>query len=564
MLGRAESGEASGKAMGQWVIREPREAVADKDVVASFLREVGGLRAKGFGAEAGAEMGFDSPYLSIEVKSSAKGQGGVLEIGARSADGKYRYARLRGETAVRRVDADEAQSLARGSLYFYERNLAAVGQREIKSFNLRIIKTMETEKREVEGLYKEDQWWLMEQGAVRGENDLIRERLGVFDPLHAKRVVAGGVSENDKVALAEYGLDEPRFELTVVQETKQANAGQDDETTAAEMKEYVLLIGNVVEDAQEGEYYGLLRGRDVVFTIGKAAVDGWSDDLRSKKVLPLASWQVGMLSKVDITRGVEELSLEKPVENWQVVAPKKFWPNQDAVKELLGSMATLSGEDFGTDADQKQYGLDEPSMTVSVVLDGLQGGEQKQYRFVVGKAVKGKGYAVKVEDEEIVRLVPAQKLEILQRSYVAYRKKEMMRLKRDSVQAIEIVEGKKRSRAQREQLGWKLTVPAGGALELAKLNAVLALVSSLRAEEVVADTFEQDRKYGLDKPGLVVSIEVVGEEDKKISNTLLIGAKAEGKSESRYARLDGDATVFVLSGDDVEALLKGLVFEPGR
>ncbi len=287
--------------------------------------------------------------------------------------------------------------------------------------------------------------------------------------------------------------------------------------------------------------------------------------MRSKKVLPLTDRQIARLSKVEIIRGGELLSLERPRENWQVMAPKKFWPNQEAVKRLLESIVGLRAAEFGTEPGEKQYGLDKPTMTVSVGLDEGQGGTHKDYRFIVGKPLEGKGYAIKTEDEDIVRLVAAEKLEALRQSYLAYRKKEMLSLKRDKMRSIEIVHGKENAqRAEREQLGWQLKVPAGGALELAKLENILGLMSGLRAKEVVADTLEQDRKYGLDKPTLRVTIEVLGEEDEKASYTLLIGAKAEGQSGSRYARLDGDATVFVLSAEDAEVLQEGLVFEPGR
>ena len=76
----------------------------------------------------------------------------------------------------------------------------------------------------------------------------------------------------------------------------------------------------------------------------------------------------------------------------------------------------------------------------------------------------------------------------------------------------------------------------------------------------MAETLEQDRKYGLTKPVLTVIVEAVGEADEKVVYNLLIGGQLKDESGSHYARLGGDATVFVLSGKDVELLQKGLVF----
>ena len=133
--------------------------------------------------------------------------------------------------------------------------------------------------------------------------------------------------------------------------------------------------------------------------------------------------------------------------------------------------------------------------------------------------------------------------------------------KKDKIRAIELVYGEgKRERVQLEQLGWDLKVPAEGALELAKLDGILELMSELRAKELVTDTFEQDKKFGLDKLALTVIVEAVDEADKKVVYTLLIGAEVGDESGSHYARLDGEATVFVLSGADAQVLRAGLVF----
>ncbi len=558
VLGQGRSSE--GQATGQWLIRKPLETAADKNIVANFLRELQGLRARNFVGGLTAAMEFEKPYLRIEVQSNEKGKGEILEIGALTANGQARYARLSRDRVVRRVDAVRAEGLVHDSLYFYERKLADVGRREIKSFRFRAAGG---QKDEVKGVYKEDQWWLSKPVVMRADSDVVRDVLGILNPLRAERIVADGVAENDTAALGQYGLDEPRYELMVVEEEEVKKESAPEEAAeaiaATQRKEHVLLIGRAVGDEQDEEYYGLLRGREVVFTIRKTAVDKLGGDLRSKKVLPLTNRQIGGLNKVEIIRGDELLSLEKPRENWQVTAPKKFWPSQEAVKRLLESIVGLSGEDFGTKADENQYGLGEPTMTVSLGLN------EGSYRFFVGKLLEGKGYAVKTEDEDIVRLVAAEKLEALGQSYLAYRKKEMLSLKKDKVRAIEIIYGKgKRERAEREQLGWKLKVPAGGALELAKLENILGLMRGLRAKEVVADTLEQDRKYGLDKPALTVTIEADGAEDEKIIYSLLIGAEVEDESGSRYARVGGDATVFVVGEKDMQILQEGLLFEPGN
>ena len=79
----------------------------------------------------------------------------------------------------------------------------------------------------------------------------------------------------------------------------------------------------------------------------------------------------------------------------------------------------------------------------------------------------------------------------------------------------------------------------------------------------MADSLEKDSKFRLNKPALKVIIEAEGQENEKVVYTLLIGAAVEDQSGSRYGRLKGDSTVFVLAGNQVQLLQDGLVFEKG-
>ena len=575
VLGRAESDEVEGEAdvaaAGQWLIRQPRKSAADQTVVGDFLDELQGLTATGFAGEAKTDMGFDEPYVAIQVKTDQQSKDASLQIGALTSDGKSRYARLLGDRIVRQVTAESAGALAHDSLYFYERQLAKVG-----SWNVKKCGISAAGQAEREAVQKEGHWWLSKPAVSRAEEEAVKGVIGILDPLRAERIVAEQVADSDLQALAEYGLDEPEYRLTIAKEVeKQASQSEEESEdeavsepkTETVMEEHVLSVGKAVDEQAE-QFYGRLEGRELVFTIPKEVVDKLGKDWRNKKVLPLVRWQSEQLSKVEIARGSEVLSLEKPRENWRVVGPKKFLADQAAVKELLISLTDLEASEFGEEPSEKRYGLEKPAIAVSVTLDEAGTAKQKDYRFFVGKLLDGKSYPIKTDDEDVVRLVAAEKLESLQQSYLAYRRKEMLSFEVSQAQAIEVVKGnEKRFRAERGEAGWRLGVPTGETLEPGNLEDILELLSNLRASKVVADDPEAVKKYGLVKPALTITVELADEGGEKVSHSLLVGAEAKDKKEDEkesrphYGALAGEPTVFVISGENVQVLEEGIVFE---
>ena len=577
MLGRAESDEVEEEvkiaAGGEWLIRQPRKSATDQTIVGGFLDELQELTATGFAGAAKTEMGFAKPYVAIEVKTDQKGKDASLQIGALTSDGKNRYARLVGDRIVRQITAESADTLVHDSLYFYERQLAKVG-----SWNIKTCRISAAGQVEREAVYKEGHWWLKEPAVSRAQEDVVKGVIGIFDPLRAERIVAQQVADSDVETLAGYGLDEPEYRLAIAKEVKRQvsqNDEQSDDEASSEpeietvMEEHVLSIGKAV-DEHAGQYYGRLGGRELIFTLAKEAVGKLGKDWRNKKVLPLMRWQSEQFSKVEIARGSEVLSLEKPRDNWQVLGPKKFWADQEAVKELLIALTELEAGEFGEESTDEQYGLETPTLVVSATLDEASSAEQKNYRFFVGELLEGKGYAIKTDDEDVVRLVGAEKLQSLQQSYLAYRKKQMLSFETKEAQAIEVVKRNgKRSRADRGETGWRLRVPAEEALEPANLEDILEVMSNLRTNKVVADDPGAVKKYGLAKPALTVTVELGGEGGEKMRHSLLIGEEAKDKEDKKeswphYGALAGDSSVFLVSGADAQRLKKSLIFEQSK
>lgn len=560
--GRSET-DSGKQAKNGWTIKEPREMPADENLVNGFLEALRGLQATSVVGTEEVGMGFAEPYFSVKVQSKENLQGGMLEVAGASEDGKSRYARLKGDAYVRKVPVETVEQLVHGYLYFHQRQIAQVGSWDVKRFEISIAGQAKRQ-----GEHKQGQWWLTEPTAVRAENDVVRDVLGILDPLQAGSIVADDVDDSDSESLARYGLAEPWIRLSVAKKAEQEEGSSEPAAT----EEYVLLLGKAEEDGLNDEFYARLEGSKLIFTLPGTTVSKLDDDLRSRKVLPIANWQIRQLKEVEIVRGSEVLKLVKTDDNWQVVSPRKFRPNEEAVKELLESLPQLQSGEFAEYVDDEKYGLANPTIVLSVTLEQAGKAEQKTYRCFVGKQVAGKGYAVKDEDEQVVRLVDAEKLEKVQQGYLAYHKKQMLSLKKKDIKIIEIVEKGKKQRAQRQDAGWRLISPESGALELSKVDAIVELLRNLQAVTVVAEGDEAVKKYGLDKPVWTVNVELIDEWGQSQRHSLLLGAEfredgkkpQKNKPEARYAKLADGPVVFVLSGENVEIVKKGLVFRPAE
>jgi len=119
------------------------------------------------------------------------------------------------------------------------------------------------------------------------------------------------------------------------------------------------------------------------------------------------------------------------------------------------------------------------------------------------------------------------------------------------VRSLTLTHGEREFSVAREDSGhW--TTPAGmtNGVDVATIDGTLALLSGLRALRIEAVSPGSLEPYGLDDPGLSVTVGLKG--DQGIQTTLLIGYRA--RTDGFFAHVRGWDIVFVLSNEIVDLL----------
>ena len=105
----------------------------------------------------------------------------------------------------------------------------------------------------------------------------------------------------------------------------------------------------------------------------------------------------GDMTKLTIESKGEKLVLQTSAEGkWELIEPEKAKAKKDAVDGILNKLSSLDTDDFAEKKELKEYGLDEPTSSVSAKLN-----DGSSRILLIGKEEGGKHY-VKRADKEMV------------------------------------------------------------------------------------------------------------------------------------------------------------------
>lgn len=174
-------------------------------------------------------------------------------------------------------------------------------------------------------------------------------------------LVAKDIIKEGNINLSEYGLDNPKGEITVV---------FDDETKR-------LLIGSNTKDSA---YFAKLDGDDRVFTLystrGDAFLRGF-DEYRDTQILRVDGQE---LTKVSVIGGINDINLSKKDGKWYITSPVEREADETSANEKIFSVISyFSSENFvdNSDKNYEKYGLSNPKKYVYV--EDSFGTKQKFY-----------------------------------------------------------------------------------------------------------------------------------------------------------------------------------------
>jgi hypothetical protein len=235
---------------------------------------------------------------------------------------------------------------------------------------------------------KEDtEWVISEPEDYKYDEDIINSLAGYLGDLTADKEV--GEVEN----LADFGLEEPVFEITIKN---------------AEDEEAVIQIGDMTP--VETGYYAKLKDEDKVYVIstytGEAMILDASS-IRSKDLFPSESTDFKAIS-VEKDGDVSYSAKYVDENEWTITAPIKADTKDDTFITMAETLAGVSIVSFESDVEDSDCGLDKPSYKLTYKT------EKSEKTILFGKEkVKGTSIYAKVEGKDEIFLLSLDTLTFL-------------------------------------------------------------------------------------------------------------------------------------------------------
>jgi hypothetical protein len=251
----------------------------------------------------------------------------------------------------------------------------------------------------------------------------------------------------------------------------------------------------------------------------------------------------------------ETIRLVREEDGWRVTEPFTAPADSSAVDSILTRVGELEAEEVVVEAtdDLAQYGLDPPSRTLTVTVEG-----EDQPRVVEFGAKTPTGAAVYARDPASPRIytVASWVETSLDKEPFDLRDRDVLHVDRDDVRMLDVSGPEGDYALARTDAGeWAFTEPLATRAGRWSVDGLLGTLENLRMDAVAAEEAESLEPYGLDRP--VRSVHLVLSDGT--TRTLEIGASAGEEDDGKfYARERNSSLVATIPGAIVTDLEKGM------
>lgn len=282
---------------------------------------------------------------------------------------------------------------------------------------------------------------------------------------------------------------------------------------------------------------------------------------RIHEVYGLTQERVRQISLAFADAAYQPLTLVKNnAGGWQLAEPFTAAANGEKVSEMLENLLNKRVKQTLAVTELGQYGLDTPSITVSLWTETI-GNSTPTVRFLLGKKTINFSVYAKEKSEPHIFLIESSTLDDLAKSPTDLRSRTVLQFNPETVSEIRLMKGTgtipsdrhaEEIRCEKIENTWTMTHPLSAKADAQEIETLVSTLGSLQVA-----TFEADwpgeapaptlQKYGLHLPRISVILT-----DEKGTHGLHIGSGTYVKPENRMA-------VYTLA-DDIYAQLNKSVF----
>lgn len=524
---------------GKWTLLNPKSVEIDDPKVSQLANSLSTFEVAQFLEETPTnedlvnKYGLDKPIVTLEIgladsKKSLK----KMLVGKPLTDKPGFFARLGTEGPVFVINNELVASLQKDTLSYLPQDFWKLLPNEITT--VKIIRSAgEFSLQQAEANWKISAPFTATPFAEKME-ELAKE-------IGAPK--ADSFVSLDSKDDAKFGLDKPFLQLTVTDKDK---------------KEKTLVLGKIVSE-EAGTRYARLKDKAPIAIVNPAFVKAVNIDALDLLDPLVMKQDPSKIKSFKIESLTNNIDIIREGETWKVTEPKAgaFNAEPDAVFSLQSLWFNLRADGFsayGPKTNDTTFGLDKPSSKIEFKLINEMGKDESK-TLEIGTEVKGKSgskYA-RFKGEPAVFNLPAATIAILERTYLAYVPREILKLKSDDVESFTRTGIPGELEVTRKNEVWSLSKPKVEIADDRTLNDLVAIVSDLKADSIAAFPATDLKLFGLDTPFAVIGFKL-----KDQTKKVLLGKEVEGKKGSRYAKSEDGKSVGILS----EVIVKKLIASP--
>jgi hypothetical protein len=541
----------------RWKLLEPVQADADGTKVTDLLGKLSALQARDkdvIDKEDPKKYGIDkdSPLVKVTVEEEAKEKDAkgekvkkkreiAVRLGKRDAAAKKLYVQADDWPRINAVD-DSLDALVR---------LPALAYRGKRPFDFVTADVAKVEVRRGADAYvlerSKDGWRLASPVTAEADTGKVDQLAGSLSNLEVLEYV-NDAPKPEQID-TQYGLGKPAVVVRL-------------EFTDKSKPARTLQVGKA-RGAKPGYFARLADAPDK-----QTPVFAIPDDLHAaldRDALAYGPGQLWQAAPEDVTavriqRGKEEYTLQREGPGWKITGPFEAPALALAVQSLAAELAApqVQGYKAHEAKDLKPFGLDKPALRLGVTLKG-----GKTHTLLVGGGT-GKdtaGHYAKAADGPAVFVVPNSLARAADRAALDLLDPVLMRLDSAKVERIRSKSGDAVLTLERKGDEWRVT-EAPGSPFTADPDAAAALQGlwqELHALRFAAYGPRVDwAKYGLDKPGVVLTVTSKPEGKEPAEHTVEVSVRPVTDGDgARYVRVDKGPGVAVLDASAGRTLTLG-------
>lgn len=259
-----------------------------------------------------------------------------------------------------------------------------------------------------------------------------------------------------------------------------------------------------------------------------------------------AGVESGQVNEIRVTAGGQTSVLVKKDSGWQMTEPEATDADVTEASSLATNIASLEqtrvvDENAG---DLAPYGLAEPRLKIAFKAEGGKSGE---VHLGDKTPTAGDVYAVMPGTRKVF-LVSSYLETTFDKKPFDLRDKRVVKFDRDKVDALEVTRGRDSIRLTRKDSAWVVERPIAGRGDYSNIEGLLTRLSTAGMSEIVESHATDLKKYGLDKPGMVIAI--------GSGSSQAVLEISDGMGEKPYARDRSRPMVFTLDTTLAEDLKK--------